>query len=122
MKELIIYGNISFIYISNMVLSLNINSVKDVIIAPVIRFVYLCALIDFNGILLDIVYIIILRYMNVPMIHWSEMIFSILSKKPNSFTFLNTIYSEYSNVLTKSIPNTPNVVITNPRDIMAPIR
>ena len=38
-----------------------------------------------------------------------------------SIAFLNTMYSEYSNVLTKSIPNTPNVVIINPKEIIAPI-
>ena len=31
------------------------------------------------------------------------------------------MYSEYSKVLTKSIPRTPNVVTTNPNEIIAPI-
>ena len=85
------------------------------------KLIILWALVDFNGILFDIVYIIIVKYPYVPIIHWSEIIFSILSKKPSSFTFLSTMYSEYSKALTKSIPNTPKVVITNPNEISAPM-
>ena len=47
--------------------------------------------------------------------------FSILSRKPNNFIFLRTIYSEYSNVFIRFIPNTPKVVITNPNEISAPM-
>ena len=52
---LIIYGNIFFVYVSKIVLSLNINMVNEIKIIPIIKFIILCDLIDFSGILLDIV-------------------------------------------------------------------
>ena len=66
---LVIYGNIFIIYVSKMVLFLKIDLVSIMKIVPIIIFKYLCFLIDFSGIVLDIVYIIKLRYMNDPTIH-----------------------------------------------------
>ena len=62
MIPLIIYGNIFFMYVSKMVLSLNIISIKATKSIPKIVLVILCALTDFNGILLETVYMIIVKY------------------------------------------------------------
>ena len=59
--------------------------------------------------------------MNEPTIHWREIIFSILSRNPNSFIFLNTMYPGYSNAFTRFIPKTPIVTTTREMDIITPI-
>ena len=59
--------------------------------------------------------------MNEPTIHCREIIFSILSRKPNNFIFLNTMYPGYSNAFTRLIPSTPIVTITKEMDIITPI-
>ena len=104
-----------------MVLFLNILVISIINVIPIIIFIVLWDLIDLVGILLEIVYIIKLKYMNEPTIHCREIIFSILSRKPNSFIFLNTMYPGYSNAFTRFIPKTPIVTITNEMDIITPI-
>ena len=84
-------------------------------------FIYLCDLIVLSGILFDIVYMIKLRYTNEPTIHCNDIMFSILSRKPNNSIFLRTIYPGYSNAFIKLIPNTPNVTSINDIDINDPI-
>ena len=51
----IIYGKIFLIYVSNVVLSLKIYIVNAIRMIPSIVLMYLWDLIDFNGILFDIV-------------------------------------------------------------------
>ena len=65
----IIYGNIFLIYVSNIVLSLNIYIVSAIRDITNIILIFVLYLFDFICILFDIVYINIVIYIYVPIIH-----------------------------------------------------